>query len=74
MPRDLRSYTRQTNIRLIAGAFFLLFIVGLGLIWWRYGSNAALLGLLCLMAGLTPLILIVLFLNLLDWISKRANK
>ncbi len=74
MPRDLRSYTHQTNIRLIAGAFFLLFIVGLGLIWWRYGSNAALLGLLCLMAGLTPLILIVLFLNLLDWISKRANK
>lgn len=74
MPRDLRSYARQTNIRLIAGAFFLLFTVGLGLIWWRYGSNAALLGLLCLMAGLTPLILIVLFLNLLDWISKRANK
>jgi hypothetical protein len=74
MPRDLRAYARQTNIRLILGALLLLFIIGLGLIWWRFGSNAALLGLICLMGGMSPLLLIALALWLMEVISKHANK
>ena len=71
--RDLREYARQTNVRLGVGAFLLLFVVGLGLIYIIYGSYAAMMGLLCLLAGVTPLVLIFLALALLDWIQKRAN-
>lgn len=38
--RDLREYSKQTNIRLALGAFILLFVVGVGLIWLIYGGNA----------------------------------
>lgn len=73
MNRDLRKYMRDTNVRLIAGALLLLFIVGDGLIWLIYGAGAAVMGLLCILAALVPVILILLILGLLDWIVKRAN-
>jgi hypothetical protein len=72
--RDLREYAKQTNVRLGVGAFLLLFVVGLGLIYIVYGQGAALMGFLCLLAGLTPLVLIFLSLAVLDWIQKRANR
>ncbi len=72
--RDLRKYARQTNMRLVAGAFLLLFIVGEGLIYVIYGPRSALMGLLCLGAGLSPLLLIMLSLLLIDWVVKRANR
>ena len=74
MTRDLRKYSRQTNFRLIAGALLLLFIVGDGLIYFIYGRSAALMGLLCLLAGLVPVLLIVFVLLLLDWIRKSADR
>ncbi len=74
MARDLRKYARQTNVRLIAGALLLLFVVGDGLIYLVYGPGAASLGLLCLLAGLVPVILTVLAILLLDWIARRANR
>ena len=73
MGRDLRRYTRQTNLRLIIGALILLFIVGGGLIYLFYGRDAAFFGMLCLAAGLLPVLLIVLVLKLLEWLAKRAN-
>ena len=73
MGRDLRQYARQTNLRLIIGFMLLLFIVGDGLIYIFYGRNAALMGLLCLLAGLIPLVLILLTLWLIDWVAK-SNK
>lgn len=72
--RDLRKYARETNTRLIVGALLVLFIVGDGLIYLMYGPGAALTGLLCLIGGLVPIVLILLFLILLDWIVKRANQ
>lgn len=72
--RDLREYAKQTNVRLGVGAFLLLFVVGLGLIYILYGQGAAMMGFLCLLAGLTPLVLIFLSLAALDWIQKRANR
>lgn len=73
MTRDLRKYAKQTNVRLGVAAFFLLFVVGIALIYVIYGASAALMGLLCLLGALAPIALIFLSLMLLDWIQKRAN-
>jgi hypothetical protein len=74
MKRDLRNYARQTNLRLIAGALLILLVVGEGLIYLIYGPGAAVTGLLCIGAGLFPVILIVLIFSGIDWIIKRANR
>jgi len=74
MTRDVRKYMKDTDVRLIVGALLLLFVVGLGLIWWSYGPGAAVLGLLCMLGALIPIGLIVLLLNLSDWILKRAGR
>lgn len=74
MSRDLRSYMKDTNVRLIVGALVLLFIVGDGLIWLIYGFGAAVMGLLCMLGAFVPIGLILFFLNLSDWIVKRANR
>lgn len=74
MSRDLRRYMKDTNVRLVAGALVLLFIVGDGLIWIIYGSGAAVMGLLCMLGAFVPIGLILLLLNLSDWILKRAGR
>ena len=74
MNRDLRKYMKDTNVRLIVGALFGLFIVGDGLIWLIYGFGAAVMGLLCMLGAFVPIGLILLLLNLSDWIVKRANR
>lgn len=74
MTRDLRKYTSQTNLRLLVGAFFLLFVVGIGLIWFIYGLPAALTGFLCLLGALVPIGLIWFFMFGLDVIVKRVNR
>jgi hypothetical protein len=74
MKRDLREYTQQTNFRIVAGAIFMLFVVGLGLIWIIYGFGAAMMGLLCLLGAFVPIGLILFSLYGLDWIVKRANR
>ena len=73
MTRDLRKYVRQTNLHLIIGALLLLFLVGDGLIYLFYGSSAAVLGFLCLLAGLVPVGIVILIILFLDWIAKRSN-
>ena len=74
MSRDLRKYARQTNVRLLVGFLILLFLIGDGLIYTFYGRGAALMGLLCLGAGLVPLLLIAVILWGLEWFVKRANR
>ncbi len=73
MSRDIRRYARQTNVQLIVGALLLLFLVGDGLIWWIYGKPAALMGLMCLFAGLVPVVLLVLLFFLMEWILRHAT-
>ena len=73
MSKDLRKYSRDTNIRLAFGAFILLFIVGVGLIWLIYGEGAAGMGLLCLTAALFPVILILGIFLAIDWILRHAR-
>ncbi len=74
MTRDLRKYARNTNARLIAGGILITFIVGLGLIYVFYGPAAAVSGLICLVAGISPLALIGLAFVILEFIVKRANR
>jgi hypothetical protein len=74
MSRDLRKYARQTNVRLIVGGFILVFVVGIGLIYLFYGQGAALTGLLCLVVGLIPLLLIWLMFFVLEIITKRVKR
>ena len=74
MSRDLRKYMRDTNVRLVAGAILMLFIVGVGLIWLIYGFGAAVTGFLCILAAFIPIGLIFLALFGMDWTVKRANR
>ncbi len=71
--KDLREYAKQTNVRLALGAFILLFVVGVGLIWLIYGEGAAGLGLTCLLAALFPVILILFVFLGIEWILKHAG-
>ena len=71
--RDLRQYARITNIRLAVGFVVLLLLVGDGLIFWFYGPSAAASGLICIFAGMVPLIFIALSMWLMEVIVKRAN-
>jgi len=74
MSRDLRKYAQDTSVQLGVGAFLLLFIVGDGLIYFIYGKGAALMGLICLLAGVAPILIIALFMLLLNWVVKLANR
>lgn len=73
MVSDLRKYASQTNIRLVAGFTLILFVIGDGLIWLIYGREAAILGFVCLLAGLFPPVLIALVLWAMDTFVKRQN-
>jgi hypothetical protein len=73
MKRDLRAYARQTNLRLVIGALLLLFVVGLGLIWVIYGGGAASFGFFCILAGLSPVVLIGLIFLAIEWILRSAR-
>lgn len=74
MSRDLRDYARGTNVQLAVGAFLLLFLVGIGLIYLIYGTRAAMFGFFCLLVGMFPIVLIFIFLAITDWITKRAGR
>ncbi len=71
--RDLRQYSKQTNLRLFAGFLLLLLVIGGGLIWTIYGAGAALFGLLCLLAAIVPIVFIILILWLAEWFLKRTD-
>ncbi len=70
-PRDLRKYATQTQVRSLLAFIFILLTLGIGLIYLFYGPGSALMGLLCALTGLAPLVLIFLFLWGLDWFLKR---
>lgn len=74
MSRDLRKYARQTTTHLILGGLILLLLVGDGLIYLIYGPSAAFSGLICIGAGLIPVISIVGILSFLDWIAQHARQ
>jgi hypothetical protein len=71
--RDLRAYAKQTNVRLAVGAILALLIVGGGLIWLIYGGGAASFGMICVLVGLIPVVLIVLVFWAMDRILRNAR-
>jgi hypothetical protein len=74
MTRDLRKYASQTNIRSLVGFLLLLFIVGDGLIYALYGKESAIMGLVCIAAGVFPLLIIWFLLWGMDMIVKKARE
>ena len=47
-----RRFAVSTEVRLVAGFFVLLYVVGGGLIWLFYGIGGAFFGLSCTTGGL----------------------
>jgi hypothetical protein len=74
MARDLRRYAHQTNLGLIIGFVSILLIVGEGLIYLFYGKSAAIMGLICILASLVPVIMIIAALRIIETIVKATNK
>lgn len=73
MGRDLRRYSRQTSINLFIGFILLLLVGGGGLVYLIYGASALPTYLLCLFAGLAPLLLIGLALLAIQWLADRGG-
>ena len=71
--RDLREYSKQTGVRLALGAFILLFVIGVGLIWLIYGPEAAGMGFTCMLAALFPVIIILAVFLGIEWMLKRVR-
>ena len=59
---------------MVVGALIILFVIGIALIAWLYGLQAALMGLLCLFGALIPIGLVLLSLKGLDFILQKLNK
>lgn len=74
MARDLRKYARQTNVRLSIGFAIIIFLVGDGLIYYFYGQEAAVMGALCILLGLAPLLLIFLAFLALDLVIRLLQE
>lgn len=74
MSRDLRRYARQTNVRLVIGFLAIALLIGPGLIYWLWGREAALMGLVCTGAALIPAGMVWLVLALIGWIVRRSQE
>jgi TM2 domain-containing membrane protein YozV len=68
---DLRKYAQQTKNRLMIGLLVLVFTLGLALIYFLYGPQAALLGLICLAGILIPLLIILGILTVIERLTKN---
>ncbi len=71
--RDLRKYARQTNLQLATGFLLILLIVGDGLIYIIWGREAAVMGIVCILAGLAPLVAVFLILWGIELFVKKNN-
>ena len=70
--RDLRKYAEVTQRRIFLGFLALLFLVGYGLIFFFYGEEAGVFGLIFTGIGLSPLVLIFAFMKVFGWIGRRG--
>ena len=70
MARDLRKYARQTNVRLSIGFAIIIFLIGDGLIYYFFGREAAIMGALCILLGLVPLLLVFLAFLAMDLVIR----
>jgi hypothetical protein len=70
----VRDFRNQTDRRLLAGFILILVVVGGGLIAWLYGFPAAGLGVMCILVGVSPVVLLWLILRGLEWWGKRTGQ
>ncbi|MGB9639331.1 MAG: hypothetical protein ACPL3P_04435 [Anaerolineales bacterium] len=71
--RDLREYSKQTVTRFVLGGLLIIIIIAEILIYFFYGKSAAISGLLCLLLGLVPLLLIWIFFVGLEFVVKKRQ-
>jgi hypothetical protein len=71
--RDLRKYARQTDMQLLIGFFILLIVVGLGLIFFLWGTGAAISGLICVGVALLPVLAVLGVMWVLDHLARKAR-
>lgn len=74
MSLNLREHSKQTNKRLLAGFFVLVFLVGDGLIYLFYGKASALMGLICLVGAMVPVLGIAAFFWILEKVVKGRSE
>lgn len=74
MKRDLRDYARQTRFRMIAGGLALFVLVAEVLLYFIFGERAALGGLICMGAALVPVGIIMLVLQIMEWMVKKNRE
>lgn len=70
---DLRRYARNTHLRLVAGGIIVVLVVGNLLVLLFYGKFAAAQSLLCMGIFLFPVLLIVVILQVMEWIVSRER-
>jgi hypothetical protein len=71
-PRSLRGHRQRTERNLVIAGFAVLFLVGGGLVWARYGRGAALTSWACMAGGLALFGLVYLIVKLMEiWVRRH---
>lgn len=68
---NARRYARSQEVRLVAGFFVILYVVGAPLIWLFYGAGGALLAVLCMTGAL---VFFLLLYGLVSLIGRWGNR
>jgi hypothetical protein len=71
---DLRKYAATTNRWLLAGGLLVIVLGGLALIYVIFGQYSAIMAALCFAGLFVPVLMIVGFLALLQWIVRRSGR
>jgi hypothetical protein len=71
---DLRKFASTTNRWLTIGGLAVIMLGGIALIYLIYGPSSAILAALCFVGMFVPVLLIVAFLALMQWIVRRSGR
>ena len=72
-PPNLRNHRQRTERNLVIAGFAVLFLVGGGLVWARYGLGAALTSWACMGGGVALFGLAYLIVKLMEiWVRRHS--
>jgi hypothetical protein len=75
MSFDPQKHFKQTQLQFVIGFVVILIIVGFGLIFYFYGSSAAVMGIICVATGVLPVIVIYMILKGIEnYVNKINNE
>jgi hypothetical protein len=73
MKRDLARFAAETRLRLVLGFLVIAVFGGGGLVWLFFGPSAAGLAVVCVLAGILPIVLILALLLLAEKVVRRGR-